>query len=183
MVFGGIAGVVSSEQAEIDDHGQVPSINAKSNEVADMQDIYRRTLAASWSSRVGDTPADSLIESLFSGNSTLSSEAQSGRAVRTEDGHEILLNDADSGRMGSADRLSPGSDKRSRSSPSNSLRNGDVGPDFTPAAGRSLKRGSIQQQLYGKSKGKALKSRNPSHELSEFDVREDLRSWEVSTRE
>lgn len=182
MVFGGIAGVVSAEQAEVDEQGHIPSINTKNNEVADMQDIYRRTLAASWNSRVGDTPADSLIESLFSGNPTLSSEVQSGRPGRMEDDSEVSLNDADSGRMSSADRLSPGFDKRNRSSPSSSFRNGDGGSDFASSA-RSLKRGSIQQQLYDKAKGKGWKNRSPSHELSEFDVREDLRSWEVSSME
>lgn len=46
MAFSGIAGVVSPEQGERDElsGGPMPSINTKSSEAADMQDLYRRTL-------------------------------------------------------------------------------------------------------------------------------------------
>lgn len=185
MVFGGIAGVVSIEQGEAGDHGQIPTINTKSNEVSDMQDIYRRTLAASWSSRVGDTPADKLIEGLFSGGSPSPSGTQGGRAGRlVEDNHDVSSNDTDSRRTVSGGRLSPSFEKQPRTSPSSSLfPSEDRGPEFTSDIGQTKKRGSIEQQLYNGAKGKSWKSRSPSNELSEFDVREDLRSWEVSAME
>ena len=185
MVFGGIAGVVSAEQAEADELGHMPSISTKSNEVADMQDIYRRTLAASWNSRVGDTPADSLIESLFSGTSTLPGNAHGSHfgGLADED-NEVFYHDADSGRMSSTDRLSPAFEKQRKSSPSSSFRSEDGALNFPSAASRNTKRGSIQQRLFDKaSKGNGFKSRSPSHEISEFDVRDDLRSWEVSSIE
>lgn len=184
MVFGGIAGVVSTEQGETDGLGQVPSINTKSNEVAGMQDIYRRTLAASWSSRVGDPPADKLIEGLFSGSSTLPSGTQSGRAGQpAEDSNEISSNDTDSRRTVSGDRLSP-SFERQRNSPSSAtFSSGERSPDFTSAVSRTKKHGSTEQQLYDNAQGKTWKTRSPSYELTEFDVREDLRSWEVSAKE
>ncbi|KAL4896641.1 mitochondrial inner-membrane-bound regulator-domain-containing protein [Aspergillus ambiguus] len=69
MVFGGIAGVVSSEQGDPVDLGRLPSLSSQSTEVSDLQDMYRRTLAASWNSNSDDLPADKLIEELFSGRS------------------------------------------------------------------------------------------------------------------
>ena len=42
---------------------------------------------------------------------------------------------------------------------------------------------SIEQKLYESGKGKAWKSRKNEHEVSEFDVREDLRSWAVGGKE
>lgn len=187
MVFGGIAGVVSAaEQADANDLGQMPSINTKSNETSDLQDIYRRTLAASWNSSIGDTPADSLIESLFSGNSNFQIGTQtnpSGRQVHDE--NEIFYYDPDSGRISSSDRLSPALEKQRKKSPSNSFLSEEGALSLPATSGRNIKRGSIQQRLYeGKvNKGQGRKSHSPSHELSEFDVRDDLRSWEVSSIE
>lgn len=40
---------------------------AKNRENADMQDLYRRTLAASWSRQASELPADECIEDIFSG--------------------------------------------------------------------------------------------------------------------
>lgn len=187
MAFGGIAGVVSTEPGEGDDHGQMPSIraNPQSNEATDMQDVYRRTLAASWTSRTGDTPADRLIESLFSGSSALSGETQLERVGHQgEDNPEIPSNNINSRQTISTGRLSPSFIGGQRQdSPSSLFRSEDTGSTFTSNSGRSKKRRSIEQQLYEKAKGKGWKHRTPSDELSEFDVREDLRSWEVSAKE
>ena len=53
-VFGGIAGIMSQEVPEApDDAGQMPSLSSKSRETGEMQDMYRRTLAASWAAQPG----------------------------------------------------------------------------------------------------------------------------------
>ncbi|KAJ6144441.1 hypothetical protein N7470_008336 [Penicillium chermesinum] len=65
-VFGGIARVVA-DPGDSDELGHLPSMNTKSREISDMQDMYRRTLAASWISRPCDLPADKLIEEIFKG--------------------------------------------------------------------------------------------------------------------
>ncbi|KAF7592556.1 hypothetical protein BBP40_012716 [Aspergillus hancockii] len=80
MVFGGITGVVSAEQADPDDLGPLPSIHTQSREAADMQDMYRRTLAASWNCRTDDIPADKLVEDLFAGSISWNSEAHDPQA-------------------------------------------------------------------------------------------------------
>ncbi|KAL3303996.1 respiratory complex assembly protein Rmp1 [Colletotrichum asianum] len=65
-VFGGIAGIMAGEQVEQDDAGQIPTM-AKSRDASEVQDMYRRALAASWSCQPGELPADECIEDIFSG--------------------------------------------------------------------------------------------------------------------
>ncbi|KAK9443029.1 estrogen-responsive protein [Metarhizium brunneum] len=63
-VFGGITGLVAPE-AE-DDTSPMPSIS-KPRDAAEVHDLYRRTLAASWSRQPNELPADECIEDIFSG--------------------------------------------------------------------------------------------------------------------
>ncbi|EAW23207.1 N-terminal C2 domain-containing protein [Aspergillus fischeri NRRL 181] len=180
-VFAGIAGVVSSEQADHDDLGRLPSINTQSREVADMQDMYRRTLAASWLSGTDDIPADKLIEDLFATGSCGNDEHPDARSRRTADNNNELHpdRDTDTRQTRSGNRLSPSFERRPKSS-SSQFRNESKGSD---SSGHIRKGGSIQEQLHDSANGKTWKSRSEVNELSEFDVREDLRSWEVSVKE
>lgn len=53
-VFGGIAGIMSQEASDaIDGLDQMPSLSSKSRETGEMQDMYRRVLAASWVAQPG----------------------------------------------------------------------------------------------------------------------------------
>ena len=80
-VFGGIAGIMAGEQAEQDDVGRelslfirdailmivdMPSIS-KSRDHGELQDMYRRALAASWAANSSELPADKCIEDIFNG--------------------------------------------------------------------------------------------------------------------
>lgn len=77
-VFGGIAGMLPGEPAEqLADGGdgdasaganpmRVASFN-KSRDAHELQDMYRRALAASWASQPGELAADECIEDIFSG--------------------------------------------------------------------------------------------------------------------
>jgi hypothetical protein len=186
-VFGGIAGVVHSTEQPIDtdDLGHLPSINTKSREIADMQDMYRRTLAASWSSRACDLPADKLIEELFAGSSCWNNDAHNTNAgLSTEDHRDSLLSVEAATRQGRpGKKLSPSFERRPKSSSSNHSHNNGKTPDSLATLGHPKKGGSIEQQLHDGARGRGLKSPNTNNELSEFDVREDLRSWEVSSKE
>ncbi|KAF7176840.1 hypothetical protein CNMCM7691_004000 [Aspergillus felis] len=175
-VFAGIAGVVSSEQADHDDLGRLPSINTQSREVADMQDMYRRTLAASWLSGTDCIPADKLIEDLFATGSCGNDGDPDARSRKMAENHNELRpdRDTDTRQTRSGNRLSPSFERRPKSS-STQFRNEGKGSD---SSGHIRKGGSIQEQLYDSASGKAWKSRSEVDELSEFDVREDLRSWE-----
>jgi hypothetical protein len=72
-VFGGIAGFVAGDAFEpVDAGANTPghapsSFSGKSREVFELQDMYRRALAASWASQPGELPADQCIEDIFSG--------------------------------------------------------------------------------------------------------------------
>ncbi|KAK4250977.1 N-terminal C2 in EEIG1 and EHBP1 proteins-domain-containing protein [Corynascus novoguineensis] len=73
-VFGGIAGFVAGDAFEPVDvgvataPGHAPSsFSGKSRDVFEVQDMYRRALAASWASQPGELPADQCIENIFSG--------------------------------------------------------------------------------------------------------------------
>ncbi|RKU44346.1 hypothetical protein DL546_007133 [Coniochaeta pulveracea] len=81
-VFGGIAGVIPGVTGEPVEPGATdirpgeaigpgqaadPSIAGKSRDVYEVQDMYRRSLAASWASQPGELPADECIEDIFSG--------------------------------------------------------------------------------------------------------------------
>lgn len=75
-VFGGIAGFVANDALNepVDaaaplppTASHVPSISHKSRDVAELQDMYRRALAASWASPPGELPADQCIEDIFAG--------------------------------------------------------------------------------------------------------------------
>ncbi|PYI11195.1 hypothetical protein BO78DRAFT_458104 [Aspergillus sclerotiicarbonarius CBS 121057] len=186
MVFGGIAGVVSSEQSEHDDLGRLPTINTQSREVTDMQDMYRRTLAASWNSRADDLPADKLIEELFSGGISWADSLDAHAEKSVDHQADRLSPHGHSGarQIFSDNRLSPPSfERRPRSSSSNHHRNDAKGTESVPPIDHARKGGSIEQQLYDNPKGKAWKNRSSEFELSEFDVREDLRSWEVMNQD
>lgn len=68
-VFGGIAGIMSQEVPEglEDSIGHMPSLSSKSRETGEMQDMYRKMLAASWVAQPGELKADECIEDIFSG--------------------------------------------------------------------------------------------------------------------
>jgi len=66
-VFNGIAGIMAGEQAELDDAGGSPSLHSTSREAGELQDMYRRTLAAYWSAQPGELKADECIEDIFAG--------------------------------------------------------------------------------------------------------------------
>ncbi|RDA90648.1 hypothetical protein CP533_6818 [Ophiocordyceps camponoti-saundersi (nom. inval.)] len=64
-VFGSLAGFQEPIQAE-DDPGSLPNLT-KSRDAYELQDLYRRTLAAAWVRQPSELPADECIEDIFSG--------------------------------------------------------------------------------------------------------------------
>ncbi|EKV07502.1 hypothetical protein PDIG_64450 [Penicillium digitatum PHI26] len=186
-VFGGIAGVVQSAEQPVnaDEFGRLPSIDIKSREIADMQDIYRRTLAASWSSRAGDLPADKFVEELFAGSSGWNNEAHSADADISAGDHRDALSSAETAprQSRSGKKLSSSFERRPKSTSSNRSHSNSKTPDSLAALGHLRNGGSIEQQLYEGAKDRAWKAPDTNNELSEFDVREDLRSWEIVPKE
>ncbi|TKA30954.1 hypothetical protein B0A50_01922 [Salinomyces thailandicus] len=183
-VFGGIAGILHSSEpvstahvaaaandsdqqaAQDPDSGAMPSLSSANRELGEMQDMYRRTLAAYWASQPGEMRADECIEDIFSGgdgwghsgrpppvgNPDASSATGSGTSTPNPDGD------------GAGVHSSRGSDLRHQQGAKAGRRMGNMG------------------HRYGKSGHKMRVPRKGAGELDEFEVREDLRSWTVGER-
>lgn len=177
--------VHSGEGGDSDDSAHLPSINTKTNEMADMQDMYRRTLAASWMSRSCDLPADKLIEDLFAGSSCWNNDSHNAVLGGDEGDHHqntLLGGETAERQTRSGKRLSSGFERRPKST-SSFHSNGSPKPSSSLSTLESShKDGDMDHPLYD-GKGRSWKSRNAEHERSEFSVREDLRSWEVTPKE
>jgi hypothetical protein len=86
-VFGGIAGIMQSEPLDQDGSGRdggggtsLPPALSKSRETSELQDMYRRALAASWACPHGELPADECIEDIFAGGDGFGTAAHHRRA-------------------------------------------------------------------------------------------------------
>ncbi|EMD00565.1 hypothetical protein BAUCODRAFT_61232 [Baudoinia panamericana UAMH 10762] len=162
-VFGGIAGIISSSEPASATHG----VATTSRELGEMQDMYRRTLAAYWASQPGELKADECIEDIFAGGDGWgkngrppnvsapghehSSQPGSGSSTPAQDGHE------DVSRAGKTSR----SDRH------------------------TISLGGGKHMGYGKHGARHSTMQTPRKipgEIDEFDIREDLRSWTVSER-
>jgi len=176
-VFGGIAGIMTAEQGDTDDGSNVPSMSSKARESGKLQDMYRRTLAASWAAQAGELPADKCIEDIFAGGDGWGGEEGVSAAPRTRivgGSTEEDESDADSRTLRGHKRNTSGSHDTLK--PSHRQRNSIKSDPSTDAVSG---RGSIAQNVRS---GRDLNrhDRRPSHEIDEFAARDDLRSWEIS---
>ena len=180
---------MTSEQGELDDLGQVPSITSKTREIGELQDMYRRTLAASWTCQIGELPADECVEDIFAGGdgwgkNGLAASAQTPFPTRsTEDSTGDMESNGEARTIhGHHRRTSSGFVRHSkekhqghsRSESKTSKANGSTNlVDSSP---------NLNQPQSSVSGKKRMSHRNP-HEMDEFEVREELRSWEISVRD
>lgn len=173
-VFGGIAGIISSSEPVPSGHGagsqaigdgagggggeiQMPSLTANSREAGEMQDMYRRTLAAYWSAQPGELKADEAIEDIFAGGDGW---GRSGRPPAI--GASI-----DMGRSGTS-TPNPDAD-RART------------PEGASRSGFRIKHSHGSSGTYNFGKKNKAPKKAPG-EVDEFEVREDLKNWRVGER-
>ena len=200
-VFGGIAGIMNAEQGEADDLGHMSSMSSKTREISELQDMYRRTLAASWAAQPGELPADQCIENIFAGGDGWGKPKSSDPPKE----HHGRKNGEDYGDTGSGDDGSTIRHHRRNSSSSEGLsmsqtlsmskssrshghaRNhshGKRGRGHTAGritSGGVAGRTSIEQQAHLSSADEKRRFHTVPQEVDEFDVREDYRSWEISS--
>jgi len=189
MVVGGIAGVLTTEVGEGDD---IPSITSKTRELSEAQDIYRRTLAATWACQAGELAPDKLVEDLFAGGDggrPHPPKAKPAMHSRLGSREESLHTSSSSDEMRASatprpnlltpmtggNEVRPGHGHRrglSRDSPS--MHN----VTQTAVSGRS----SIDQQVHASQQEHRRRDRTDYHEYTEFDLRDDLRSWQVKVK-
>ncbi|KAK4466667.1 N-terminal C2 in EEIG1 and EHBP1 proteins-domain-containing protein [Cladorrhinum samala] len=86
-VFGGIAGFVSGDALEPVEANTAAAatahlpaqLTAKSRDLFEVQDMYRRALAASWASQPTELPADQCIEDIFAGGDGFRTQPKAAR--------------------------------------------------------------------------------------------------------
>lgn len=179
-IFGGIAGMLATEQGDSDDLDHVPSMSNKTREISKLQDVYRRTLAASWAAQAGELPADQCIEDIFAGGDGWGQQEESYKTVSVRPSDESAADHDSEGDRRTVRRHNNrpaeyGSrlGTKPRHTHTNSKDHGDRGASGVNG------RASIEQEVH--SKGPSKPSFPRAHEVDEFSAREDLRSWEIST--
>ena len=171
-IFGGIAGIMNQEQAETDDLGNLPT-RKLSRDRGREQDVYRRTLAASWASDKLDLPADECIEDIFAGGDGWGKHANGGPDPDTSDTEHLQVPSLSSHRRSSYNNRQ----KHGRQHSYGSRRgNDEPGHTHESPSGRT----TPENQAHSSSSDDHIKGpRRRQNEISEFELREDLRSWEI----
>ncbi|KAF1823553.1 uncharacterized protein K489DRAFT_379548 [Dissoconium aciculare CBS 342.82] len=171
-VFGGIAGIISSSEPVPNTHGigsgttsdgardahdAVPSLSTSRKELGELQDMYRRTLAAHWAGAPGELRADECIEDIFAGgdgwgkngrpSSSLHAHSSSSGTSTPRAGHDAVAREHSSNGHGAR----------------------------TPML-------NFQPHNFRGFDDKALSSRRGAAEISELDVQDDLCSWRIGER-
>ena len=179
-VFGGIAGIMTAEQADGDDGNNVPSMSSNARESGRLQDMYRRTLAASWLAQAGELPADKCIEDIFAGGDGWGTHHDPGANASPKLGGstEEDESDGDNRTVRGHTRRASGTD--SRGTIKQTRRERKSGKDEPTNTGAVSGRGSIADHIQSGSDGKNHTHRR-MHEVNEFTAREDLRSWQISS--
>jgi hypothetical protein len=147
-----------------------PSLSSKSREAGELQDMYRRTLAAYWSAQPGELKADECIEDIFAGGDGWGDREkpysqQRGQPMR------FGVGDSSGSPSESESRHMRGSSTHRQSH--ETLRQSDVMPKSPNVRGR----GSLEQQAHQMKVEAERKRHRPHHEVDEFALREDLCSW------
>ena len=177
-VFGGIAGIMTAEQADGDDGNNVPSMSSNARESGRLQDMYRRTLAASWLAQAGELPADKCIEDIFAGGDGWGTDQGVSASSRLGGSTEEDESDGDSRTVRGHKRHTSGTGSRGTIKPTRQERKS--GKDEAPTTGAISGRGSIADHIQSGSDAKNHTHRR-MHEVNEFTAREDLRSWQISS--
>ncbi|QVM08690.1 hypothetical protein D8B26_003370 [Coccidioides posadasii str. Silveira] len=165
-VFSGIAGFMNAAKGDSEDAGRVPSFHHRTREFTELHDLYFRNLAASWASQAGELPPDQVIEDIFAGGDGWASGRPSLKVGDDDEEDTGYLSDTYSRRT--TRNKSPARSTRSGDSLGTHLRSHSKHSDF-----------SFSSDVGGKDlKGKGKRRKN--REVDEFEVREDLRSWEIS---
>lgn len=167
----------------------LPTLDNKSREADEqLRELYRRTLAADWTCQPGEMSADKTIEDIFAGgdgwgnaDNNRDDETHSERLAPGEDSGS--LSDGETrGLRNSKQRNWSGFFARrhhkQRSVPER-IDKEEVLPVRETAHG-VRGRGSLEQQINEMNVESEKRRSRQAHELDEFDVREDLRCWNLS---
>ena len=192
-VFGGIAGIMAGDQqGESDDvTGHMPSLNTKSRETGELQDMYRRTLAAYWAAQPGELKADECIEDIFAGGDGWGGKDHASPHTPRQD--NLAVGDYSDGEDHS--EAESRTFRNSSKADVNSKKGKGLAESFKALRSQHKKqssvgrangvsgRNSIEQQTNHLKAEADNKRRKPPQEVDELALREDLRSWRISSYE
>jgi len=204
-VFGGIAGIMAGERGDTEDVGRMylkslftrkavnrledlPTLDNKSREVDEqLRELYRRILAADWTCQPGEMSADKTIEEIFAGGDgwgngveVTEDDAIQDRSVPGEDSG--FLSDGETRVLKSHKHRNWSGffgrrHHKQRSVPTRLTKEEVLRVHDTDPVVRG--RGSFEQQINDMVSDSESKRGKQTHELDEFDIREDLRCWNL----
>jgi hypothetical protein len=189
-VFTGIAGLMTGDQVDSEEVGSMPAVTSKTREAGDeLKELYRRTLAAGWTCQPGELSADKCIEDIFAGGDGWG-EATGERRPITQLGKHApedlgSLSDSSARHFSGTRRNNWQSFFRSsrqdmKRASRESLGKREDRPRHVSTGG-VRGRGSFEQQAHQLTSDAERGNSRPPHELDEFDLRDDLRSWKIRT--
>lgn len=151
----------------------MPAIS-KPRDHGELQDMYRRALAAKWSAHHHELSADQCIEDIFNGGNGWKDEHIGGKPT-------ISQEDSDEHRHRHHHRTPSGTSiKSSQSQSTITGKTGRLGHKHSRS--RDLGAPQIESPDHGSSENSSERGRTgfrKPHEVDEFDVREDLMAWRL----
>ena len=155
----------------------MPSIN-KSRDHGELQDMYRRALAASWAANAGELPADQCVEDIFNGGDGWKDKRQDKDF--TPRIHEDSASDEQNRLLRHSRTNSGGSSKSQSTIKGNRItRIGHKHSNSGEKIGRSPRTASPANDTSSESSERGRTGFKKAHEVDEFDVREDLVAWRL----
>ena len=176
---------MTAERTDPDDIGHMPSMSSKTREIGKLQDMYRRTLAASWAAQAGELPADKCIEDIFSGGDGWGGarDTTPGMGMSGDYTEDTIYDLGTSGSRGYGHQRKPSSQGSNKTAkPMGASGHGRSASKADAGAGVSG-RSSIEQQVRSGSADtrRRANTEGQRREIDEFTAREDLRSWAISS--
>lgn len=152
----------------------MPTIS-KSRDHGELQDMYRRALAAKWSAYSHELTADQCIEDIFNGGTGWKNTSIGGTPL-------ISQEDSDEHRQHRHHRTPSGTSMKSSQSQSTITgKTGRLGHKHSRSRDLGAPHPSAET-LDGSSENSSERGRSgfrKPHEVDEFDVREDLMAWRL----
>lgn len=163
----------------------MPSITSKTRELSEAQDLYRRTLAATWACHTGELAPDKLIEDLFAGGDggrmqplKTPTKLQPSPHFGDRDDMGSSSSEAESRRVVTPRHLTP---EMARPGHRRNL-SSEVSNSHSSRSSTATVRASMDRTSEHGHHDHRRRNQTEQAELTEFDLREDLRSWQVRVR-
>lgn len=148
----------------------MPSLSKKSRETGELQDMYRRSLAAFWSAQPGELKADECVEDIFAGGDGWGDKEKPYPTHPIDDGASYSDDEMPHSRHHPRHR-------RHRHKYSGAFSKGIGGAKMGGSTGGVHGRGSLEQSVSNMKADAARHDHQTAFEVDELEIRENLRSW------